>query len=226
VTALTFPEVGALMDGSNYLAINDFYTKKTEELLARLGVRGYVLVVELKGDLAPLCGIACSSGMGGFGFIFINRKALDNLSMLRGVEDYILAHEVAHIARSHSIATYFLRLSLELSGQILREAGKALAGSKGFQKVLVALLATILTSTYIAFAKADADTIQRQELEADDIAIRLAGCHKALKFAGILERLKQQGIWVSHYSTLGLPALTVDERINFIRERCQQSGKA
>jgi len=227
MAALTSLEVEASMGSSSYLDINDFYTRKAEELLAKLGVKGFVRVVELKDNLIPQCGIACSAGMGGSGFIFINRKALDNLSMLRGVEDYILAHEIAHIARSHSIATYFLKLSLELTGQILREASKTLVSSKDFLGALGALL-TLISSTlaYMEFAKVDVDTIRKQELEADDIAIRLIGCHKALKFAEILEQLKQHGIWVSHYSTVGLPALTVDERINFIRERCQQSGKA
>jgi len=214
------------MSSSSYLDINDFYTRKAEELLAKLGVKGFVRVVELKDNLIPQCGIACSAGMGGFGFIFINRKAPDNLSMLRGVEDYILAHEVAHIARSHSIAAYLLSRLLELLEQILREVSKALVSSKDFLGALGALL-TLISSTlaYMEFAKVDVDTTRKHELEADDIAIRLVGCHKALKFAGILEQLKQQGIWVSHYSTLGLPALTTDERVNFIRDRCQQVGK-
>jgi len=227
MAALTSLEVEASTGSFNYLDMNDFYTRKAEELLAKLGVKGYVRVVELKDSLIPQCGIACSAGIGGFGFIFINRKALDNLSMLREVEDYILAHEVAHIARSHSIATYFLKLLLELSGQILREASKALVSSKDFLGALGALL-TLVSSTlaYMEFAKVDVDTIRKQELEADDIAIRLVGCHKALKVAGILEQLKQHGVQISHYSTVGLPALTMDERINFIRDRCLQGGKA
>ena len=50
--------------------------------------------------------------------------------------------------------------------------------------------------------------------------IKLTGCNGALIFAKMLEQLKMREYNVSHESMLGFPALTVDERIKFIREKC------
>ena len=71
-------------------------------------------------------------------------------------------------------------------------------------------------------AEIDPKIVKQEELEADDIAIRLTGCRGVLIFAEMLKELRAQGYAISHESMLGFPALTIDERINFIRHRCSE----
>jgi Zn-dependent protease with chaperone function len=66
----------------------------------------------------------------------------------------------------------------------------------------------------------DMEVVKRQELEADNIAIQLAGYEGALHFAKMLEAFKKQGIDVSHEAILGVPALTIEDRINNLRQHC------
>jgi hypothetical protein len=66
----------------------------------------------------------------------------------------------------------------------------------------------------------DMEVVKIQELEADNIAIQLAGCEGALYFAKALEAFKKQGINVSHKAILGVPALSIEERINNLRQHC------
>ncbi|WP_048163206.1 hypothetical protein [Thermogladius calderae] len=67
----------------------------------------------------------------------------------------------------------------------------------------------------------DRQLVKREELEADEIAIRLAGCKGVFIFARMLKQFEREGYTISHESILGFPALTIDERIRFIYEKCQ-----
>jgi hypothetical protein len=93
--------------------------------------------------------------------------------------------------------------------------GNIIKANKLLELVIKFLLGSI---TLITEIKIDMEVIKGQELEADNIAIQLAGYEGALHFVKMLETLKKKGIDVSHEAILGVPALTIEERINNLRQ--------
>jgi len=200
------------------------YSKKAMELLKRAGVSEYIIVSRFnRGDL-PRCTLACSVGLGGIGIVFMDNELLDNLGYSEELKEFILAHEIAHVIRGHILSKIFIKFLIESSMLALKDSVKSLEKAKDVLNGLFSLIMAVFSFgvTFKLVTEVDPQTVKREELEADEIAIKLAGCHAAVMFAKVLERLKAQGYNISHESTLGFPALTLEERIRHIYQKCGQ----
>lgn len=199
------------------------YTQKALEFIRKLGVRGYVVVSRHDDKVIPICGLACSLGFGGFGIIFINSNFVCGTVYPEELKDFILAHELAHITRNHAISGILLDFILKTSMNALKESFESLRRSRDLADLFGSLIALVTTSltTFKLAVEVEPTIIKQQELEADSLAIDLCGCKGAKMFAKILKALKLHGYSVSHESTLGFPALTIDERLEFIYAKCK-----
>ncbi|BAA79803.1 hypothetical protein APE_0824 [Aeropyrum pernix spindle-shaped virus 1] len=197
------------------------YTALAQELASRMGSRGIIIVALFKeNEKLPAYELAFSIGLGGYGIVFIRRELADKLP--EEVIKFIVAHEVAHIVKNHAIASYTTRQLTKISFDSLKDSIKNLNRTKKSEKPTANLLLIIISLALLAqTTKYEATTIKEQELEADTLAAKTTGCKPALIFAEILNHLKKQGINTSHETTLGAPALTLDERINNIKRICQ-----
>lgn len=162
----------------------------------------------------PLSEISCSIGLGAFGIVFVNKDLFADPEIPEELKEFILAHEVAYIVRSHIL----LRVLIKFIGDVvltklLKKSLKLLEKAKDIVEGIFRFITTMATCVLIMeVAKIDSQTVKREELEADDIAIRLAGCKGAQIFANFLEWLQNRGFNISHESVLGFPAL--------IRQKC------
>lgn len=201
--------------------INQQYSQKAMMLLNKMGINGFIIVSRFDSEVLPRCGLACSIGLGGFGIVFMHRGLLTDPNIPEELKDFILAHEVAHITRSHVLPRFITRFLAESTIKALSENLKY-PTKTGSLSDLFNILAEILFAAVIlkTTIEADSQIIRQQELEADNIAIDLVGCEGALTFTKILEYLRSQGYSVSHESILGTPALSINERIRFIYQRC------
>ena len=204
------------------LNIEIYYTEKAEEMLAKLKFRGKIFVMRYKPDECPKffreCGLACSIGLGGFGIIFLNETVYNFPEDLRL---FIIAHEISHIVRSHIIVNVFTRVFAKMMAETLKESIKSTIESKDFSDFLLNLLSTLFVAIMArGVINIDAETVRHQELEADKDAVVLVGCKSARIFSNLLNKLKEMGYNVSHEAILGVPALTIEERIRKIEEMC------
>jgi Zn-dependent protease with chaperone function len=104
---------------------NHHYTKRAGEFLNKMGVKGYVIVTNYR----PQCGLACSMGVGGVGFIFIERSFFEDKRIPEELKEFIIAHELVHIVRSHVVQTILTRAVfrpiLEALGEIIDNIPKS-----------------------------------------------------------------------------------------------------
>lgn len=205
-------------------SIDQHLSQEAMALLKKMNVNGSVVVINFDSDELPSCGLACSIGIGGFGIVFMNKAILGNPNIPEEAKSFILAHEVAHIARSHLLPRITFRFVAGLIAKILDEIARSQEEAESFSApFFLRLISTLLLSIALgAIGEADRQIVRQEELEADDIAITLAGCGGAIWFAKVLEWLRSQGVEVSHESILGFPALTIDERVKMIYQRCQR----
>jgi len=206
---------------SNY---NEHYTQKAEEFLNKMGLSGYIIVSGYSPDELPelkeICSLACSIGAGRFGAILVNKNLLEN-SALRELTEFAIAHEVAHIAKSHIIVSLITKRLFETYYKRTKARIENIAKARNLVDFVANIFAAIISAAIAGvLLNVDKETIKTQELEADTIAIQLAGCKSAIAFAKFLEALRSQGILVSHEAVLGFPALTIDERIKNICRHC------
>jgi len=199
---------------------NQYYTNKAVEFLRRMGVSGCVVVSSYRSEEIPYCGLACSMGVGGLGIIFVERRVLEE-AIPESLKDFIVAHELAHIVRSHVVARLIARSLLEIDLEALGKVVEELTRSKMFVEALPRLFILSLLM-YMAgwLLKVDVEEVRRQELEADGVAVQLAGCEGARLFIDFLRSAQRRGYYVSHEAVLGLPALTIEERIKYLAQYC------
>jgi len=199
------------------------YSKKARELLERAGVNGYIIVSRFNRKDLPKCTLACSVGLGVIGIVLMDNELLDSPSYSEELKEFILAHEIAHIIRGHILSKIFIKFLMEFSMQALKDSIESSGKAKDVLARLFDLIMIVfLRATFKFVTEVDQQIVKREELEADEIAIKLAGCHGAVMFAKILEQLKAQGYNISHESILGFPALTLEERIRHIYQKCGQ----
>lgn len=205
------------------LNADQYYSQKAMMLLRNMRVSGYIVVSRFHRDELPFCGLACSIGLGGLGIIFIDKEFLGNPAVPEELKDFVLAHEIAHIVRGHILSKIMLRFLTETYIQALSESIRSLEKAKDVIDALFNVIITIFLFgvTLKLVGEVDPQRVKQEELEADEIAIKLTGCKGALIFAKMLEQLRLQGYNVSHESMLGFPALTIDERIKFIQYKCR-----
>ena len=198
------------------------FSQRTMSFLKNMGINGYIIVSKFNNKDLPFCGLACSLGLGGFGIIFIEERILYNHNIPKEFKDFILAHELAHIVRGHIVSKIFIRFLSETFIQALSESIRSIEKAGDILDKLISLIFSVFLFkiTFKLVTEIDPQQVKQEELEADEIAIKLTGCKGALMFAKMLEQLKMRGYNVSHESMLGFPALTVDERIRFIKEKC------
>lgn len=203
--------------------IDQYYSRKAMMLLSGINTNSYIIVSKFNHNKLRFCGLACSIGLGGFGIVFMDREVLGDPDVPEELKDFILVHELAHIVRNHVISKVFIKFLEETFIQALGESIKSLEGTKDIiDKIFNLISTTFLYSVTLKLVdEIDPQVVKQQELEADWIAIELTGCRGALVFAEILKQLKLQGYDVSHESIFGFPALTIDERIRFIYQKCQ-----
>jgi hypothetical protein len=195
---------------------NDYYTNKAIEFLRRMNIHyGFIIVCNYNKEDFPQFGIAASIGLSGFGIIFIEKSFFEDRKIPEKLKELIIAHEVAHVVRNHVIFNLLTKVLFRISFEAILE--NIIKANKLLELVINFLLGSI---TLITEIKIDMEVIKRQELEADNIAIQLAGYEGALHFVKMLETLKKKGIDVSHEAILGVPALTIEERINNLRQHC------
>lgn len=208
-----------------YAWINNdrYYASRAQYFAQAMGVNSPIVVVAgIDSTRYQWCGVACSIGIGSAGIVLVDKRILGSNIVPEELKEFIIAHEVAHIVRGHAVESLILRTLTEASLTFTAEAYEALGKARDLVDLLTGFLASLTaTIVLIRFAEVDLQTVKRQELEADDVAIKLAGCKGALIFAQVLRELKRQGYSVSHESLLGSPALTIDERMKFIQERCR-----
>jgi len=201
--------------------INHYYTEWARELLNKMNVKGYVIVSNYKPRI-PQCGLACSMGVGGVGFIFIERSFFEDKRIPEELKKFIIAHELAHIARGHLVATLFARVLVQMNLNVLRETVVSTLKSKGFLETIFGMsLSLYWLYGLLELIKIDIELVRAQELEADSLAVELAGCEGSRYFIKLLEVLKEQGYDVSHEGVLGLPALTIRERLYNLQLLCR-----
>jgi len=201
------------------------YTMKTLEYMRRLGLQGYIIVFSYASEKIPLltqvCGIACSIGLNGFGIIFLSREILYNPKISSELKEFIIAHEVAHIVRSHTINRILIRTLFTILLQLFFMSIENLVRSKKPLETLLYLITIVMQVLgMVQTIKIDINVIKMQELEADAIATYLTGCRVAQRFLEWLSTLYKSGVFISHVAVLGLPALTMEERINNIKLLC------
>lgn len=201
---------------------NQYYSQKAMTLLRKISTSGFIIVSEFNKDELPFCDLACSAGLGGLGIVFINKNILTNPDIPEELKDFILAHEIAHIVRSHILSRIFIKFLTESFIQALKKSIKSLEEARDVIDVFFNLISTVFLFgvSLKLIVEIDPQIVKQEELEADSIAIKLTGCKGALLFAKTLEWLRMQGYSVSHESLLGFPALMIDERIRFIQEKC------
>jgi len=205
------------------LNVDHSYSQKAMMLLRNMRVGGYIIVSKFHRNELPFCGLACSIGLGGFGIVFIDKEFLSSPAVPKDLKDFVLAHEIAHIVRGHILSKIMLRFITETFIQALSESIKSLEKAKDIIDALFDVITTVFLFgiTLKLVGEVDPQQVKQEELEADEIAIKLTGCKGALIFAKMLEQLKLQGYHISHESMLGFPALTIDERIKFIQHKCR-----
>jgi Zn-dependent protease with chaperone function len=191
------------------------------EFLRKLNINGYIIVSSFKQDDLPHCGLASSMEVGGFGMVFVEKSALESDTVPERLKDFIIAHEVAHIVRGHIVVYAFTRTSFGAMLEAVKDVLESALKSKKPEDFILGLLLFLLFKFPLAkLAEVDAETVKKQELEADNIAVQLAGREGALLFAKWLGELKRRGYDVSHESVLGFPALTIEERISNLLQQC------
>jgi len=199
------------------------YYEKVLQFLNKLSMNGIVIVFNVDSTKYEWCKLACSIGIriGNWcmGLIFVNRDFLTNIYIPEELKDFVIAHEVSHIAFNHFILKFLIRFLTENLLQVLKEIIESLGEEKNLIKAFLNFLAVLVLT--IKMVEVDRETIRQQELQADEMAIKLAGYKGALIFCEMLEKLKSKGFSVSHEDILGFPALTIDERIKFIRQKCE-----
>jgi len=176
---------------------------------------GSIIVCNYKKEDFPLFGIAASIGVPGFGIIFIDKSFFENRKIPEKLKEFIIAHEIAHIARIHVILNLLIKKLFEISTEAIVES------IEKAETIAEAIVISLL-SLFILFSLTiiDINVVKSQELEADNLAIQLTGCEGALHFVKMLDTFKKQGIDVSHEAILGVPALTIEERLNNLRQHC------
>jgi Zn-dependent protease with chaperone function len=191
------------------------------EFLKRSNINGYIIVSSFKQDDLPYWGLASSMGVGGFGIVFVEKSILESDTVSERLKDFIIAHEVAHIVRGHIVVYAFTRTFFVVILEDVKEVLESALKSKKPEDFLLGLLLFLLFKFPAQkLAEVDAETVKKQELEADNIAVQLAGREGALLFAKWLGELKRRGYDVSHESVLGFPALTIEERISNLLQQC------
>lgn len=205
--------------------IDHNYTRKVQELVRKLGVNGFVIVSKHSINEIPKCGLACSIGFGGFGFIFIERNFACSTSFSEELKDFVIAHELAHIVKNHVVPQLIITAILVSFVDMHIESSKSLWRNRSSEDFIRKLIDSILTYvfTYSFSVNVEAKVIKQQELEADDIAINLCGCRGAIMFTELLKAFRLHGYDVSHKTLLGFPALTIDERLRFIYDKCRDN---
>jgi Zn-dependent protease with chaperone function len=202
---------------------NHYYTKRAEELLNKVGVKGYIIVTNYRPPISQ-CGLACSIGVGGVGVIFIERSLLESEHIPEELKDFIIAHELVHIVRSHVVPIILARVLFQLISKALEETIDSVLKSKELPEVAAGTVLFFLWFCgLLGLVKTDAELVRAQELEADSLAVQLAGCNGARYFIEWLRTLKEWGYDVSHEALLGFPALTIGERIDNLQRLCSIS---
>jgi Zn-dependent protease with chaperone function len=193
---------------------NDYYTNKAIEFLRRMNIYyGFIIVCNYNKKDFPQFGIAASIGLSGLGIIFIEKSFFEDREIPEELKEFIIAHEVAHIVRSHAILSLLTRKLFEISTEAI---GESIEKAETIAETIVIFLLGLFL--LFSLTMVDINVVKSQELEADNLAIQLAGYEGALHFAKMLEVFKKQGIDVSHEAILGVPALTIEERINNLRQ--------
>jgi Zn-dependent protease with chaperone function len=201
--------------------INYYYTEWARELLNKMNVKGFIIVSNYKPRI-PQCWLACSMGVGGVGFIFIERSFFEDKRIPEELKKFIIAHELAHIIQGHLIATLLNRILVQMSLNVLRETAARTLKSKGFLETISnTILSTCCLYGLLELIKIDIELVRRQELEADSLAVQLTGCKGAYYSITLLKILKEQGYDVSHEGVLGLPVLTIEERLANLQLLCR-----
>jgi Zn-dependent protease with chaperone function len=96
------------------------YSNRVVNFLSRLGMDGYILASKY---IPKNCVIAYSIGfsIGKFilGMIFVDKSVLGKLP--RECQDFILAHELTHIIKNHSIMKLVVRYTFQMSLSMYNE---------------------------------------------------------------------------------------------------------
>jgi Zn-dependent protease with chaperone function len=201
--------------------VNHHYTGWANGLLNKVNVEGYIIVSNYKPRI-PQCGLACSMGVGGVGLIFIEKSFFENKHISEELKKFIIAHELAHITQGHLVATLFTKVLVQMNLNVLKETVVSTLKSKGFLETIFGMLLSLYWFYgLLELTKIDIKLVREQELEADSLAVQLAGCEGARYFIELLEVLKEQGYDVSHEGVLGLPALTIKERLDNLQLLCR-----
>ncbi|BAB67039.1 helix-turn-helix domain-containing protein [Sulfurisphaera tokodaii] len=188
------------------------YTELAKEFARKL-LNNTIIHISVLPSTYEKCGIACSEGISILGNIYVSEGFF---SLPESVKEFIIAHEVAHIIRGHSITKYVLSI---FTGVLHEEARQltmsSFRDSRIIKKIARFFIGAILEASVLyADATANAQTIKQQELEADSYAAKLVGTEKTKDFIKFLELYRQDYNNISHTSLLGFPALTIDERIS------------
>jgi Zn-dependent protease with chaperone function len=200
---------------------NHHYTEWANRLLNKINVKGYIIVSTYKPRI-PQCWLACSMGVGGVGLIFIERSFFEDKHIPEELKKFIIAHELAHIVRGHLVATLFTEVLVQMNLNVLREIVVSTLKSKGFLETIFGMLLSLCSFYGLSeLTKIDIELVRAQELEADSLAVQLVGCESARYFIKLLKVLKEQGYDVSHEGVLGLPALTIKERLDNLQLLCR-----
>lgn len=207
-----------------YVNRDHYYSSKAIQYAQAIGARPplFIVVAKLNPNDLPQCGIACSIGFGSVGVIFVDRRILDANNIPNELKEFIIAHEVAHVVRGHVVASLLLKHLIGTTLEIASEAFETLEKARDIMEFFAGFIAALLFAGLALklAVEVDPQTVKKQELEADELAIRLTGCQGAYAFIRILRELKQYGYSISHESLLGFPALTIEERIKFILQKC------
>lgn len=147
-------------------------------LLRKMSVSGYIFVSGFNSGKLPFCGLACSVGLGDFGIVFMDRKFLTNPVISEELKDFILAHEIAHIVRRHVLSRIIIKFLTEISIKTLSESIKSLKEVKNVIDGIYKLIMTVFLfgKTLKLTVEIEPQAVKQEELEADDIAIKLTGC--------------------------------------------------
>jgi Zn-dependent protease with chaperone function len=198
------------------------YTAKAMEFLKKMNANGYIIVSGFGQKDLPYCGPACSIGIGGLGIVFVEKSILESDVVHEKLKEFIIAHEVVHIARSHIVVYVFTRILCKVGLEAIKENLEEALESKKIEDFLLNLFILVLSMSFTArLVEIDAEVVKGQELEADNIAVKLAGCEGALLFANWLRELQRMGYNVSHEAVLGFPALTIEERVSNLLQQCR-----
>jgi Zn-dependent protease with chaperone function len=190
------------------------YSNRVVNFLSRLGMDGYILVSEyIPKSCVMACSIGFSIGKSALGMIFVDKSVLEKLP--RECQDFILAHELIHIIKNHSIMKLVVRYAFQMSLSMYNEIMNKSIKNNDVVGLIFSLLLLFIS---LMIQEADANTVKRQELEADATAAQLIGCGGTSCAVKFLLEMKNMGVNVSHVNVLGLPALTIDERINNLKQ--------